>query len=214
MKSSLSLRLQPAVGRRGSFGSAACIALLALTAAGCAPAEGKPEQAESVSVSPFSDPEDPTPKVPEYTVRDGLELNTQEEQLAEEAVVFFEEYMAAANRAYRDGGVYWDKYIDLGTKEFQETLEADRADSVAEGFHAKSDLKTDALEVNEVDSDASAVFVTSCFAYKTWERETSEGPVEDPGALRDVTMGLSVVKTDKGWKAEELSKERDSCGGQ
>lgn len=211
MKSSLSLRLQPAVGRRGSFGSAACIALLALTAAGCAPAEGKPEEAESVSVSPFSDPEDPTPKVPEYTVRDGLELNTHEEQLAEEAVVFFEEYMAAANRAYRDGGVYWDKFNEMTSGDLLEVQKESRKRFNEENRVAKNDLVASDFVVGDIESTLPKAFVTACMHYSTWETTSSTGERASKQDF-DSVSGFFLEKDEDDWHVVEVTNVDRKCG--
>lgn len=211
----LSLPLQSLVGNSHvckvrRLAAAVCVGCLVLS--GCSSGSAEAEGADgTASGSPFAEPEDPTPKIPDYTVEEGLELSDDDKQLADEAVVFFAEYMAAANRAYKDGGVYWDKYIDMSTEDLKEANEQARDDNDASGFRAVNDLKYETPNVLDFGLGEDSVFVTACFDYRNWERVTNDGPFREKNEDDKPLMGLYVLKSDGVWKAKELSKESPSC---
>lgn len=211
----LSLPLQSLVGNSHvrkvrRLAAAVCVGCLVLS--GCSSGSAEAEGVDgTASGSPFAEPEDPTPKIPEYTVEEGLELSDDDKQLADEAVVFFTEYMAAANRAYKDGGVYWDKYIDMSTEDLKEANEQARDDIDTPGFRAVNDLKYQAPQVLDIGVGETSVLVGACFDYKNWERVTNEGSFRQEGEDDLPLMALYLLKQDGVWKAKELFKESPSC---
>ncbi len=194
--------------RRGV--AAALVGCLAVS--GCS--GGKPEGQGadgSESGSPFAAPEDSTPTVPEYKVEDGLVLSADDKRLADEAVVFFTEYMAAANRAYKDGGVYWDKYIDMSAEDLKKANEQARDDQDSKGLRAVNDLRYQSPKVLDFGVDEDAVFLASCLDFRNWERTTNDGPLRPEGEDPMPAMGFYLRKENNGWKAAELYVENPSC---
>ena len=211
----LSLPLQFLVGNSHvrkvrRLAAAVCVGCLVLS--GCSSGSAEAEGVDgTASGSPFAEPEDPTPKIPEYTVEEGLELSDDDKQLADEAVVFFTEYMAAANRAYKDGGVYWDKYIDMSTEDLKEANEQAREDQDTKGLRAVNDLKYGAPKVLDFGLDEDGVFLASCLNFQKWERVTNDGPYHPEGEGDRPAMGFYLQKISGGWKAAELYIENPSC---
>lgn len=193
--------------RRGV--AAALVGCLAVS--GCS--GGKPEGQGadgSESGSPFAAPEDSTPTVPEYKVEDGLVLSADDKRLADEAVVFFTEYMAAANRAYKDGGVYWDKLIDMSSGPLREAQKDSRREAETNGIAAKNDLKTTQLSVGSVDQERAHVFLTVCMHYDEWSLSGAQNEQGDRKGER-VVAGFDVLKQGEIWTADELSSVESKC---
>ncbi len=194
--------------RRGV--AAALVGCLALS--GCS--GGKPEGQGadgSESGSPFAAPEDSTPTVPEYKVEDGLVLSADDKRLADEAVVFFTEYMAAANRAYKDGGVYWDKYIDMSAEDLKKANEQTREDQDTKGYRAVNDLKHQTPKILDFGADEDAVIVAACLDLRNWERVSNEGAFRPEGERDLPAMGFYLRKDNGVWKAAEMYIESPSC---
>ncbi len=211
----LSLPLQSLVGNSHvrkvrRLAAAVCVGCLVLS--GCSSGSAEAEGVDgTASGSPFAEPEDPTPKTPEYTVEEGLELSDDDKQLADEAVVFFTEYMAAANRAYKDGGVYWDKYIDMSTEDLKEANEQSRDYLETKGVRAVNDLDFQTPQVLDIGVGETSVLVATCFDYKNWKRVTNEGPFRQKDEDDTPRMSFYMLKQHGEWKAKELFKESPSC---
>lgn len=210
----LSLPLQSLVGNSHvrkvrRLAAAVCVGCLVLS--GCSSGSAEAEGArESASGSPFAEPEDPTPKIPEYTVEEGLELSDDDKQLADEAVVFFAEYMAAGNRAFRDGGVYWEKYNSMVGDDLLEVQEQGRKQAEADGFLAKNDLVASDVTVGDLDSTVPKVFVTACMHYSEWETENSDrvrGKKQDFNSV----SGYFLEKRGDDWLVVEIGNVQKKC---
>lgn len=195
--------------RRGV--AAALVGCLAVS--GCS--GGKPEGQGadgSESGSPFAAPEDSTPTVPEYSVEKGRQLSADEKRLADEAVVFFTEYMAAANRAYKDGGVYWDKLIDMSTGQMRDIQEETRKDAEEDGFVAKNTLKTSEIHVGMIEESKGHVFVAACLHYDEWRTERAKNKERSEPGPR-VKVGFDMLKSSAQWTADEISSVDSECVG-
>ena len=210
----LSLPLQSLVGNSHvrkvrRLAAAVCVGCLVLSgcSSGGAEAEGV---GESTSGSPFAEPEDPTPKIPEYTVEEGLELSDDDKQLADEAVVFFTEYMAAANRAYKDGGVYWDRFNSMTAGELKEAQEASEKKFSEEGRIAKNDLKASELTIGNFEASGPEVFLTACMHYKDWETTSTNG---ERVAKQDVNSvsGFVIQRPGDEWRVVEITNVDQQC---
>lgn len=210
----LSLPLQSLVGNSHvrkvrRLAAAVCVGCLVLS--GCSSGSAEAEGAEeSVSGPPFAEPEDPTPKIPEYTVEEGLELSDDDKQLADEAVVFFTEYMAAANRAYKDGGVYWDKLIDMSSGPLREAQEESRREAEDDVVIAENDLKATQVYVGNVEGERGHVFVTACLHYDEWQLSDAQSESDAEQGER-VVAGFDLFKKGDAWAADELSSVESKC---
>ena len=190
--------------------AAVCIGCLVLSScsSGSADAEGA---RESASGSPFAEPEDPTPKIPEYTVEEGLALSDDDKQLADEAVVFFTEYMVAANRAYKDDGVYWDKFHGMTAGELREVQGESEKKFDEEGRVAKNDLKATELTVGNLEPSTPEVFVTACMHYKEWETTGAQGERETRQGVNSVA-GFVLRRPHGEWRVVEITNVDQVCG--
>lgn len=210
----LSLPLQSLVGNSHvrkvrRLAAAVCIGCLALS--GCSSGSAEAEGVNgTASGSPFAEPEDPTPKIPEYTVEEGLELSDDDKQLADEAVVFFTEYMAAANRAYKDGGVYWDRFNEMTSGELKDAQEEAEKKFNEEGRVAKNDLKATDFTVGNFDSSTPEVFLTACMHYKDWETTGVKG---ERAGKQDVNSVAGFVLQQPGgeWRVVEITNVDQQC---
>lgn len=197
------------VGKVRRLAAAVCVGCLAL--AGCSSGSAEAEGVDgTASGSPFAEPEDPTPKIPEYTVEEGLELSDDDKQLADEAVVFFAEYMAAANRAYKDGGVYWDKFHGMTAGELREAQEESEKKFDEEGRVAKNDLKATELKVGDFEPATPEVFVTACMHYKEWETTGAQGERESKQDVNSVA-GFVIQQRGDEWRVVEITNVDQQC---
>ena len=190
--------------------AAALVGFVVLSGCSSGSSEARPPRG-FVSGSPSAESERPTPMVPEYTFGEGLEVSADDIQLADEAVIFFTEYMATANRAYKDGGEYWDKYIDMSAADLKEANENARDELEASGFRAINDLKYQTPRVLDFGLDEDGVFLAACLDYQNWERVSNDGPYRPEGVDDHPEMGFYLIKADGVWKASELYKESPSC---
>ena len=212
----LSLPLQSLVGNSHvrkvrRLAAAVCVGCLVLSgcSSGSAEAEGT---RESASGSPFAEPEDPTPKIPDYTVEEGRQLSSTEKQLADEAVLFFTEYMDASNRAFKDGGVYWDRLIDLSSGQMRDVQVEARKDAEEDGFVAQNSLEASEIHVGNIEEAEGHVFVAACLHYDEWRTErTKNKEKSEPGPR--ATVGFDMLKNGDEWTADEISSVDAECAG-
>ena len=212
----LSLPLQSLVSgshvrKMRRLAAAVCVGCLALS--GCSSRSTDPESVgESASGSPLVESESPIPMVPEYSFVEGLELSADDVQLADEAVIFFNEYMATANRAFKDGGDYWDKLIDLSSGQLREIQEESRKEAEKDGLVAKNTLEVSEIHVGLIDKAKGHVFVSACLHYDEWRTErTKNKERSEPGPR--AKAGFDMLKNGSRWTADELSSVDAQCSG-
>lgn len=212
----LSLPLQSLVGNSHvrkvrRLAAAVCVGCLAL--AGCSSGSAEAEGVDgTASGSPFAEPEDPTPKIPEYSLKEGRQLSSSEKQLADEAALFFTEYMAASNRAFKDGGVYWDRLIDLSSGQMREVQVEARKDAEEDGFVAQNTLESSEIHVGIIEEAERHVFVAACLHYDEWRTtRTKNKEKSEPGPR--AAVGFDMIKNGDKWTADEISSVDAECAG-
>lgn len=207
--------------RRVRHRASACVAMalavtlpLALTAC-----DDHSPVAAPTSTLPAQDPADDSsgetdkPSIPEYDTE--LDLNDEEKEAVEGALVAFEGYFRAVNAAYSGDFDAADEFPRFATGEALKSINGD-VGVIRDGsyeFSGKivtSDVTIDSVKSSKEAPEIDTVLVGFCFDLSSW----SLAPKDASGSDTDfdfATMEHAISNESDSWKVSEQSMKAPEC---
>lgn len=182
-----------------------------LSAAGCA--DNSPVAAPTSTLpekQPGTDSTDPTAEVdiPEYDT--DLDLNAEEEQAVEGALVALDGYIATLNQTFSSGGEEDSHISDFAQGEALKALRSDSKELQQSQKYMAGEFAIEDRFVHELDADAKQVTLLTCVdngAFATVAQGQTL-PSSEPEPLRVVFIAQQAKKQ---WKIDSQNLWSEPC---
>ncbi|WP_413335487.1 hypothetical protein ACH82I_03410 [Brevibacterium sp. GP-SGM9] len=202
--------------RRVRHRASACVALalavtlpLALTAC-----DDHSPVAAPTSTLPAQDPADDSsgetdkPSIPEYDTE--LDLNDEEKEAVEGALVAFEGYIETINRVFSSGGKD-DEDIDRFARDGSlDSIKSEAKRMQSSDQYMAGKYKTYDIEIEEVDSVQESVSILFCTKDSEWQ-VVDEGKQLPSNSPKGITMQHVVTFSDEEWKVANQYLRSKTC---